>query len=87
MFSGILLSCLDVYYHALTKYKVGDRVSFTTREGRKINGTITRLNKKSVTLEEDGNLMDWRVSPTLLKKMSEVKTNGNVVTFPSLHIK
>lgn len=71
-------------YQALTKSKVGDRVTFTTLEGRKVNGIITRLNKKSVTLQEDGNLMDWRVSPTLLKKTSEAKLNGNVVKFPSL---
>lgn len=74
-------------YQALTKYKVGDRVTFTTFEGRKVNGIITRLNKKSVTLQEDGNLMDWRVSPTLLKKTSEAKLNGNVVKFPSLQQK
>jgi hypothetical protein len=70
-------------YQALTKYKVGDRVTFTTLEGRKVSGTITRLNKKSVTMQEDGSLMDWRVSPTLLKKVSEVKFSGNVVKFPS----
>lgn len=51
----------------LAQFAQGDRISFTTRDGTELHGTIVRLNKKTVSLRaDDGSL--WKVSPGLLRK-------------------
>lgn len=73
-------------YKALSNLKVGDRVSFQTLEGRIVVGKITRLNKKTVSMTEDSNKMNWKVRPSLLTKVNSNKKetkNSNVVSFPS----
>lgn len=54
---------------ALSQFSVGMRVEFTTDDGRTIEGTITKLNRRTATLcsEAGGH---WRVSPSLLRPVA-----------------
>jgi hypothetical protein len=53
-------------HSAMTNFRVGQRVKFTTSDGRIIRGVLSRYNRKSVTLvTQDG--AQWRVAPTLLE--------------------
>jgi hypothetical protein len=55
-------------HHQMQELKLGDRVSFESEAGRKIVGTILRLNRKSVSLiDSDG--IQWRVSPALVSRV------------------
>ena len=56
-------------YKTMAKLKVGDKVRFTPANGQTINGTILRLNKKTVSLCTDDHQY-WKVSPTLLTKVT-----------------
>lgn len=44
-----------------------DRVSFYTKDNRKILGRVTKMNKKTITVITDDGFT-WRVAPTLLEK-------------------
>ena len=49
----------------LANFTKGDRVVFRTSEGRRVEGTVLRLNKKSVSVvTDDGH--QWNFSPGLL---------------------
>ena len=49
-------------------WNIGDRASFTSKTGRVVTGTVTRVNTKTVTLERcDDGSRGWRVSPTALR--------------------
>jgi len=51
-----------------SKFKSGDNVKWKSRRGMYVNGTILRVNQKSVSVKaEDG--VSWRVSPSLLEKV------------------
>lgn len=52
---------------ALSRFAVGEKVSFPTRQGYEIDGTIIRINQKTATICES-NGAQWTVSPELLKK-------------------
>jgi hypothetical protein len=46
--------------------RLGQRVRFTAAAGQLVRGTISRHNRKSVTvITDDGH--QWRVSPSLLQ--------------------
>lgn len=45
----------------------GDRVSFIANDGMEKHGTVLRLNKKTVSLRTDDEML-WKVSPGLLRK-------------------
>ena len=52
-------------------WSVGDRVSFTAKDGRVVTGTVTRVNEKTVTVERcDDGSRGWRVSPSMLRAPS-----------------
>lgn len=51
----------------VAKFNLGDRVYFE-HNGRKLIGTVVRLNQKSVSVELENN-QQWRVAPQLLKKI------------------
>lgn len=53
---------------AMVSFKVGERVCFDTDDGRIIRGTVTRWNKKTVSIEADCGHR-WRVSPTFLRRI------------------
>lgn len=50
----------------LQHFELLERVYFIDNEGNKIEGTIIRLNNKTVTIKTDSGT-EWRVNPQLLK--------------------
>ena len=51
----------------VTGFRVGDRATFTAK-GRTVTGTVTRVNAKSVSLENcDDGSRGWRVAPGMLR--------------------
>jgi len=55
-------------YHALAKFSLGDKVSFTNNGGETVAGIVVRVNKKTVSIHTDDH-QHWNVSPHLLKKV------------------
>lgn len=51
-------------------FELLDKVYFFDDIGNRINGTVIKLNKKTVTLTTDSG-MEWRVYPHFLKKYIE----------------
>jgi len=51
----------------LAQFAQGDRVSFIANDGMEKHGTVLRLNKKTVSLRTDDQML-WKVSPGLLRK-------------------
>lgn len=50
----------------MASFSRGDRVGFQAPDGRKLEGTVLRLNKKTVSVAtDDGH--QWNVSPSLLR--------------------
>jgi len=49
----------------LAKFTVGMAVEFQTEEGRRVSGTIARLNRRTATVATASG--SWRVSPSLLR--------------------
>lgn len=54
---------------ALTRFNRGDRVIFQNNE-RNIAGTVTKLNRKTVSIHTDDHA-DWNVMPSHLNKLVE----------------
>lgn len=52
---------------AMLKFSIGDRVSFQPRDRPRVNGTLVKYNKKSVTVISDAG-QQWKVGPGLLFK-------------------
>ena len=51
----------------MLNFSIGDRVAFEDQQGQTIEGTLTRYNKRSVTvIGHDGR--HWNVSPGFLRK-------------------
>lgn len=74
----------QAYAHrAMLQYRIGERVWFETDTRGRVEGVITRYNRKSVSiLSADGH--QWRVAPVFLHKLdSEAEeTATNLVTQP-----
>lgn len=58
----------------MVSFTKGDRVGFQASDGRKLEGTVLRLNKKTVSVVTDGG-HQWNVSPGLLHLVQE---SGNI---------
>jgi len=57
---------------AMLEFKIGDRVTFQGNAGERIEGILTRYNKKTVTvITHEGR--QWNVSPGFLKKIEGLK--------------
>ena len=70
-------------HHAMLQFRIGEIVSFEPDGRGRMQGVITRYNKKSVTvLTNDGQ--QWRVSPGLLRKVEQAsgQETGNVIPLP-----
>jgi len=52
----------------LSKFYPGCRVKFTSSAGELKTGRVIRVNKKTVSVEADGEAGYWKVSPQLLLK-------------------
>lgn len=53
----------------LAQFAEGDRVEFTGNDGFVKRGLVIRLNKKTASLRTD-DAQRWKVSPSLLRKIS-----------------
>ncbi len=53
-------------------FKVGERVTFHDRHNIAVTGTVSRINKKTVTVIPDNNDGQWRVSATLLNRLVDI---------------
>ena len=57
-------------HQAMLKFSIGDRVTFEDGQGRKVEGTLTRYNRKSVTvIGADGR--HWNIAPGFLRKADQ----------------
>jgi fructose-1,6-bisphosphatase/sedoheptulose 1,7-bisphosphatase-like protein len=54
-------------HRAMTQLRVGQRVQFTTPDGRVVAGLMTRYNRKSVSVIA-GTGESWTVAPTFLRE-------------------
>lgn len=53
---------------ASMQFRVGQRVTFfSEKQHRQVTGVITKVNRSTIKVTEDVNLMGWRCSPGLLK--------------------
>ena len=70
---------------AMMKFSIGQRVSFDTDGHRLVTGTLTKYNKKTVTIiTDDGHR--WNVSPGFLRAAEPkdiTPKRGNVVPLKS----
>jgi hypothetical protein len=68
---------------AMMDFRIGERVRFHPQGHGEITGTLTRYNKKSVTvIAEDG--MRWNVHPSFLSKAASGQSShqeGSVILF------
>lgn len=89
----------DMRSHAaMVKFSIGDKVKFQPAGHPEITGTLTRYNKKSVSVLAD-NGQRWNVHPSFLSRVvsdrparSEVKADvkpkeNSVIEFPLLGLK
>jgi len=60
-------------HQAMTQFRVGQRVQFTSRQGRVVKGVLTKYNRKSVTVASDTG-ESWTVAPSLL-----IAVTGNTI--------
>ncbi len=66
----------------MNDFYFGDVVSFTSKDGRIVRGTVERFNQKSVSIKDfDGH--PWRVSPQLLKKVPTAVLSASYKTLGS----
>jgi hypothetical protein len=55
-------------HKAANAYCIGDKVQWDSKYGRIEQGTITKVNSKTVKIMTTSNQM-WNVSPSLLRKV------------------
>jgi hypothetical protein len=76
-------------HSAMMDFRVGERVKFRPDGSPELLGTLTRYNKKTVTVVTDAG-QHWNVSPALLSRANSPGTataNSNssgVARFPNL---
>jgi hypothetical protein len=66
------------------RFKIGDRVSFHPSGHESQTGTLTRFNRKSVTVITD-NGGHWNVAPTLIK-LAQSKDLDETAEVPQLKL-
>ena len=52
---------------ATVRFAKGDKVSFETRSGEIVTGTVARVNQKTVTINTPTS--QWKVSSTLIRRV------------------
>lgn len=57
---------------ARAEFKVGDRVTFNDRDNVPVTGTVSRVNRKTVSVTPDNMLGGWRVSAALLNRLVDI---------------
>ena len=74
-------------HSAMLDFRIGERVKFHPDGGAVVFGTLTRYNKKTVTVVTDAG-ENWNVAPGLLSKVDPATArksrpnDGEVVPFP-----
>ena len=68
---------------AMMNFAIGDRVTFMA-DGQRVDGVLTRYNKRTVTVIADGGGR-WNVSPGLLQRAEVTKKAESVVVRTSVH--
>lgn len=85
----------DMRSHAaMVKFSIGERVRFHPAGHPEITGTLTRYNKKSVSIIAD-NGQQWNVHPSFLSKAAADRSDrkdenvreGSIIEFPQLGLK
>lgn len=54
---------------AAHSFRKNDQVEFEDRTGNTVRGTVSRVNKKTVTIDVPGT-RGWRVAPSLLRSVN-----------------
>ena len=49
-------------------FRVGDKVYFVSKKQGKVYGTVEKINRKYILVDQTNGMQSWRVSPTFLKK-------------------
>jgi len=52
---------------AASQFKVGDKVTWVSKYGSTVVGTVTKVNRKTIKVQA-GEKGQWSVSPSLLSK-------------------
>lgn len=61
----------------MLEFRIGDRVAFQSDRTQRVEGTLVRYNKKTVTvIADDGRR--WSVSPGLLHSVSKPRAKADV---------
>jgi len=63
-------------HHEMMEFNIGEKVSFAPPGREKLTGILMKYNKKTVTVITDQG-QRWNVSPYLLSKIVEPKTNSS----------
>ena len=58
----------QIQQEAKRLFKIGDKVFFLNKKKGKVEGMVTKINKKYIIVDETHGMMSWRVSPTLLER-------------------
>ena len=70
-------------HQTMLKFSIGDRVKFEDGQGRTLEGTLTRYNRKSVSVVGvDGR--NWNIAPGFLRKAdrSDASKTPNIIALP-----
>ena len=68
-------------HQSMLEFRIGDRVGFPSQAHGLVVGTLTRYNKKSVTvISESGER--WTVAPSLLRRVRDVKEAASALASP-----
>jgi hypothetical protein len=70
-------------HQTMLKFSIGDRVTFEDGQGRKVEGMLTRYNRKSVTvIGADGR--HWNIAPGFLRKADQAAASKtpNIIALP-----
>lgn len=52
-----------------TNFNLGDKVNFRTKKGEFVQGTVDKINKKTIDILDTTGIRKWRVSPSILQKI------------------
>ena len=57
---------------ARAEFKIGDRVTFNDRDNVPVTGTVSRVNRKTVSVTPDNMLGGWRVAAALTNRLVDI---------------
>lgn len=51
-----------------TSFSMGDKVSFRTKKGKTVYGTVDKVNRKTIDILDASSMLKWRVSASMLQR-------------------